>query len=302
MITYDGLTVSTIRSGKGDCIHLRFIGDSLIPHNVIIDSGPTSTAAEFRRLTTLIQSKGESLDVLLITHYDDDHIGCILKVGDPGFDRIYFNAYAGTKENTNLSAIQSQRLFHLLAGTKVHTTVIVGDVIELDGAKLTIVSPTIDMLSKALAKMEEADKELSLLSDWNYSLDELMVKPYSDSDTSLSNQASIVCIFEYHSYRFLFCGDAWPAAIPSGKFNLVKLSHHGSIKNISKQLLERLDVDSFLICSNGVHHPNKMTIAKLLQCYKKIVIYSNYSWWMNNFLKSEDIKYINNGQLVFKEV
>lgn len=110
----DNLTISTIRSGKGDCVHIRFIGSSGQPHNIIVDSGPTSSAGEFRNLLTSIIRSGETLDALIITHYDDDHIGGILKACDPGFTEIYFNAYAEATETENLSATQNQRLFHSL--------------------------------------------------------------------------------------------------------------------------------------------------------------------------------------------
>lgn len=136
MKVFKNVFLSTIRSGKGDCIHLRFIGDSATPHNIIIDSGPTSTAGEFRKLLSVIKATGEMLDALIITHYDDDHIGGILKVGDPGFQDIYFNAYDMTEESANLSALQNQRLFHSLPTEKIHSSVLAGNVIRMDGSVL----------------------------------------------------------------------------------------------------------------------------------------------------------------------
>lgn len=101
----------------------------------------------------------------------------------------------------------------------------------------------------------------------------------------------------YAGIRNLFCGDAWAENIPGGKYDLVKLPHHGSIRNISDALLSRIQADTFLICADGTSHPNKQTIAKLLQQYGNISIYSNYSWWMNGFLMTDDMKYIKNGNL-----
>lgn len=112
----------------------------------------------------------------------------------------------------------------------------------------------------------------------------------SDRDSvgaSIANQSSIVFTFEYAGIRNLFCGDAWAENIPGGKYDLVKLPHHGSIRNISDALLSRIQADTFLICADGTSHPNKQTIAKLLQQYGNISIYSNYSWWMNGFLISK---------------
>lgn len=299
MIVFDDLTISTIRSGKGDCIHLRYIGNSGFPHNVIIDSGPTSAAGEFRNLVCGILSGGEKLDCLIITHYDDDHIGGILKVGDLGFQDIYFNAYSGVEETQNLSAIQNQRLFHNLTQTMVHASVLAGDRIDIDGASITIHSPTEEILSRAKVKMRDVDIQLSSVSDWSKSFDSLMSEDYPGADTSIANQASIVFTFEHKMTKLLFCGDAWASSIPDGQYDLVKLPHHGSIRNISNELLSRLNSKKYLICADGATHPNKGTIAKLLQKFGDITVYTNYTWWMNGFILPEDRKYIENGRLAF---
>lgn len=193
----DNLTISTIRSGKGDCVHICFIGSSGQPHNIIVDSGPTSSAGEFRNLLTSIIRSGETLDALIITHYDDDHIGGILKACDPGFTEIYFNTYAEATETENLSATQNQRLFHSLDRSKIHSSVLAGDEIAIDGARIIVHAPKPEMLSRAMAKMEEANAQLASVSDWTCSLDDLMAKPYPSSDTSIANQSSIVFTFEY---------------------------------------------------------------------------------------------------------
>ena len=82
--------------------------------------------------------------------------------------------------------------------------------------------------------------------------------------------SNIMDEMEYAGIRNLFCGDAWAENIPGGKYDLVKLPHHGSIRNISDALLSRIQADTFLICADGTSHPNKQTIAKLLQQYGNI--------------------------------
>lgn len=293
------MKLSTIRSGKGDCIHIRFFSDRF--YNLIIDTGSTASAAEYRKLVNSILLRGESIDMLIISHYDDDHIGGALKVADIPYKSVYFNAYNGKLENENLSALQNQRLFHLLPTSIVHTQVIANDVISIGGAKITIHSPTEVTLHNAKVKMVEADELLSSVSDWKFSFDELMVKEYPASDISVSNSASLVFTFEYDGKRILFCGDSWVENIPDGSFNLVKLPHHGSIRNINDDLLSRLDCHSFLICADGTRHPNKQTIAKLISHYGEITVYSNYEWWTKGFLKNEDMKYIESKRLILKK-
>lgn len=186
------VTLSTIRSGKGECLHICFN-----KHNLIVDSGPTSSAGEFRKLCESILSTGEFLDALIITHYDDDHIGGILKVGDLGFHDIFFNAFDGAYENENLSAVQNQRLFRMLPSTIVHSAVLSGNVIDIGGAKITVHAPTHVALANAKVQMKEADVSLGAASDWIYTFDELMDRKYPSKDSSASNQASIVFTFEY---------------------------------------------------------------------------------------------------------
>lgn len=289
------ISLSSIRSGKGDCIHLRYNGC-----NLLIDSGPTSSAGSFRRLCETILASGESLDALIITHYDDDHIGGIIKTGDLGFRDVYFNAYDGSIENENLSATQNQRLFHLLPTTVKHPRVLAGDIIEIGGAKLTIHAPTEMALVKVKEQMKKADVELGAISDWRFSFDELMDRAYPSPDTSISNQASIVFTFTYGGSRILFTGDAWSDSISAGSYDLVKLPHHGSARNITDELIAKLEADTFLICADGTSHPNKQTIAKLLKIKGKATIYSNYAWWLKGFLKPEDMKYLDSGKLTFK--
>lgn len=296
MISLDRIIISTIRSGKGDCIHINYDG-----HNIIVDTGPTSTAGQFRKLCNSILAVGEELDALIITHYDDDHIGGILKVGDLGFKNIYFNAYDGSADNTQLSAIQNQRLFHVLPAAIVHSSVIAGNIIEIEGAKIIVYNPDDAVLADAKTQMKIADEQLAATDDWIFSLDELMERPYPISDKSISNRASIVFSFEYDDKKVLFCGDAWADSIPGGSYDLVKLPHHGSIRNISDKMIDSMDTHSFLICADGTRHPNTQTIAKLLSRKDSIIIYSNYEWWMNGFIRKEDMEYINSGRLVFRK-
>lgn len=159
-----------------------------------------------------------SLDVFWRVY---DHIGGILKIGDLGFHDIYFNAYDGTVNSSSLSASQNQRLFHVLPESIVHSNVLAGDVIEIGGARLIIHEPTTSALSRAKGQMKEADAQLSAVSDWSFTLDELMEREYPSSDTSASNQASVVFTFEYGESRLLFTGDAWSYSVPGGTFNLI---------------------------------------------------------------------------------
>ena len=68
------LEIYAYNAGKGDCIRIRFSES----HNIFIDTGVMRFAPSFKRICDQIQSCGETLDALILTHADDDHIGGML--------------------------------------------------------------------------------------------------------------------------------------------------------------------------------------------------------------------------------
>jgi hypothetical protein len=98
------------------------------------------------------------------------------------------------------------------------------------------------------------------------------------SDTEAPNGSSIAFVAEWRGKRILFAGDAHPDALieaiqPLAQFeggryriDLLKVSHHGSKKNISKDFLDLIDCKKFALSTNGkLHgHPDPEAIAKIL--------------------------------------
>lgn len=68
------LEVYAYKAGKGDCIRVRFADT----HNIFIDTGVIGFASKFKDICNEIIVGGETLDALILTHVDDDHIGGIL--------------------------------------------------------------------------------------------------------------------------------------------------------------------------------------------------------------------------------
>lgn len=110
-----------------------------------------------------------------------------------------------------------------------------------------------------------------------------------EKDTSLTNGSSIAFILGYKELKILFLGDAHEDIIFNKlselknknyalKFDLIKVSHHGSNKNISNRLLEIIECDKFLISTDGTHHkhPDLATIAKIIKNIPNPHIITNY--------------------------
>lgn len=285
------LEVYVYNAGKGDCVRVRF-GNG---HNIFIDTGVSHFSVSFKSICENVLSASESLDLLILTHVDDDHIGGILSLLRMGwkcpFKEVRMNHRGNTEiGNIPLSTRQNNEVVGRLVLQNVTVrSMLAGDTIDIDGAKIIAISPLTIMQSNVHDNIP-----LAYRNDYGVPLAKLAAKPILKTDSSLNNKNSIVFTFEFKRKYFLFTGDAWAEDIIGGlgegihHFDLVKLSHHGAVRNISECFKTHIDCRNFLICTNGVKHPDKQTIAKLASWYGLINIFSPSDWWSRGFFTSDD--------------
>jgi beta-lactamase superfamily II metal-dependent hydrolase len=109
-------------------------------------------------------------------------------------------------------------------------------------------------------------------------------------DSSKTNGSSISFIINYKGKKLLFLGDAHNDNIlnelnalkDSGyelNFEVVKVPHHGSKNNISKEFLELIKSKRYLISTSGARHshPDLEAIAKIATAGHRKQIITNYS-------------------------
>lgn len=139
----------------------------------------------------------------------------------------------------------------------------------------------------------KANKPLSRSNDYGFSLSSLAKKPIVSHDSSQNNKRSIIFTFSYEGRRLLFTGDAWASDVEraSGHFDLIKMPHHGSVRNISESFPDHISSNNYLICTDGIGHPDKQTIAKLEKWYGDINIYSPSEWWKKGYFVGDDKKH-----------
>ena len=83
------MTISFLRAKHGDCINIRH-NDK----NVIIDSGTPDSDA-YSCLIDEVRAQGQRVDLLVITHYDYDHIGGVFAMDSDNWeivDNVWFNS------------------------------------------------------------------------------------------------------------------------------------------------------------------------------------------------------------------
>lgn len=126
------------------------------------------------------------------------------------------------------------------------------------------------------------------------------------ADTSLANESSIAFIATFKGKNCLFAADApsdillraiKPLVEKSGIDRLVidawKIAHHGSKKSTLNKLMEKVDAEYILVCSDGAKygHPNQETLAKLLKHkVRPIGFYFNYRTQFNEKWDDEKLK------------
>lgn len=238
---------TVLKAENGDCmlIHGKFNGQT---RNILIDGGTKNTYKKQRRDGELkkrllkIQEAQQRIDLLILTHVDDDHIAGLIK----GFenngllaqlsDKVWFNsgklifehfnmepdesnfiemdAPINTNENSGLTSIRQGVKFENYISEKGiwHQELIMsGQVIELFGIKFTILSPTSEKLRKLLVKWtRESEDSLTSSSntDYDQTFEQLLVDDQFKNDKSVHNGSSIAFIFEYDNKKLLFLGDA----------------------------------------------------------------------------------------------
>lgn len=96
------------------------------------------------------------------------------------------------------------------------------------------------------------------------------------SDRSVANGSSIAIVLEHAGHRLLLAGDAFPDVLEGSlrrleggapvALSLFKLPHHGSIRNMTDDVIEVVACDRFAISSNGSYfgHPHARAIDLLL--------------------------------------
>lgn len=162
------------------------------------------------------------------------------------------------------------------------------------GLKLTLLSPNASKLLKLKSRWIEECKKAKILpggggddpaaekpkprmleSFGGESLAVLAAKR-SALDKAKANGTSIAVIAEYDGKRVLLAADAHPDLLLSSlkkfggekqvRFDLVKLSHHGSAKNTTTALVKQLQCSRYLVSTNGTifGHPDREALARVV--------------------------------------
>jgi beta-lactamase superfamily II metal-dependent hydrolase len=240
------LRIELLPAGYGDAILVAY-GDGATPqHHILIDAGQATTSKAVLQRLAALRAAGGAIDLFVVTHIDNDHIGGALKLlADPAaagmIQSIWFNGYVHLDKAAGLlGPIQGEKLTKQIVdlgldwnpGWPLPVQPDVGGPIvvtkpttrELPGeATALVLSPTPQKLVRLQAEWDEvvskaglrpdqdAEEEPELLAPGllGASLDDLADTP-TPIDTAAANGSSIAFVFEYGGKRVLFGADAHP--------------------------------------------------------------------------------------------
>ncbi|MFN0201631.1 MAG: ComEC/Rec2 family competence protein [Bacteroidia bacterium] len=273
---------------NGDALMLEFTDEQGKERRIWIDGGLGKSYLEYGQQKMLaLWEAGKQIDLMVISHIDADHIGGIVSfVRDRAMNKelvqeFWFNNPA-KKDTQERSIDQGLELLDYLEFSKKwqDDPVVAGHVYDFFGAKLAIVSPNEAGLTALAWEYEEELAHRGMeneKSDYEASVNSL-IKNKEIEDEAVANFTSIAFIFEWKGKKTLMLGDAHPSVVVEGleefgysakqrlKLDAVKLSHHGSKRSISSELIAMLDCDTWIISTDASRHglPNKEALARIL--------------------------------------
>jgi len=284
---------------SGDCILLKFQDK-----NVIFDAGFVITAKDtLFRIFDEVKENKERINLIVLTHTDRDHISGIKALARRKdllclADQVWMN-YPNTVTTNTRKEVSFQEA-NTVASIFVDNGVSMISDIHNQRSEVEHIFEDLNILSPSKVDLEDFEYEwekvgtiqvASQKGDWEKSIDSITFENVT-IDSSPNNKVSIALYIKVHDTKILLLGDSYPDKIEKKirelgyyeenrlQVDYLKLSHHGSKFNLTCSLLDCLDVQNYLLSSNG-SYLDKTTIAMIAKhpkrdLEKKVRLYFNY--------------------------
>lgn len=305
------LKIDALDARHGDALVVSWTGSDG-PHVALVDGGPANAwrATVSKHLSSLLDEIGTStIDLVVVSHIDDDHIGGILRllyeiadarrgefVEPYSIRRLWHNSLADlvtgeqvisaatedlmTSATQDVSSAIAQSVaqgrelrdqasyLHLSGNAPFGEIVRSGQTTDVDGLNVVVVGPEAPQLAKQWAK-------------WQYIVARKNAGAVAAafSDPNVFNQASIVILVDYSGHRMLLTGDArgdhllrslrelgYIGASGGLHLDVLKVPHHGSVKNVTREFFELVTADHYIISASGKHgHPSRDVLRWIVE-------------------------------------
>ena len=217
--------------GKGDCILLTMGED-----NVLLDAGYEET---WQSVAKELKSMGiDSLDAMIITHYDKDHVGGAAEIADQiPVDIFYLPDYEGDEDKG-------------------------GDLLDY-------------IERKGLESVRVSEQKKLALGDAEIEVDPALIQ--YDLQEKNDNDASLIVKIFYKEDEWLLPGDIEKDAIEvwlgenTQTFDILKMPHHGGKEKNTKELIENTDPEIAVITDSSLEEASEKVLKQLEK--REITVY-----------------------------
>jgi beta-lactamase superfamily II metal-dependent hydrolase len=273
---------------NGDSILVSYKDSEGKNRNILIDGGTPKTYQRTLKPELENLPRNEYIDLLIVTHIDDDHIGGIKELyQDTTFDRsfiknVWFNSgnlisdyfkedRDETREvsiilndQTNMSVDQGITLEKALIadGQWSQSLIKVSDPILVFGLQITILSPSEKGLKKLNKKWQtEVDTKINMSDehdDFSTPISELVERKFTQ-DRAVPNGSSIAILIENTGGKALLLGDAHPSVVID------------SLKNLGYSNQNKLKVNIVKVSHHASKGNTKKELLSLIECEKYVI-------------------------------
>ena len=268
------MEIKFLQAFNGDFIWISLLASGS-QKNIIIDGGVGDTyksslnvKGNLFEVIERIRNNGQFIDLLILTHFDDDHIGGILrwlnkdKTAFRIIKKVWFNSGKeiakkfdiDENKDLDIEIVEESDDFqtspkqgikfenylkdnNLWEGTIVHQ----GLNYDLFGLKFKILSPNNAKLERLLSLYKKQDDYFTSGSKYDFktTLNDFISQENESNfifkeDVGVANGSSIAFIMEYGNKNFLFLADAHPLVIIDG---LKKLGY-SEVNQLSAELVK----------------------------------------------------------------
>lgn len=274
----------------GDAIRIKYIGNDKKPHNIFLDSGYERTFRHILQyeINSLIQS-GEFIDLWIVSHIHDDHIGGIIKyiklIDDDEFEDItqkwFYNPprkYSQhVKNSDDVSSVKSIRQGDILYDFLFQKNKLPkSDIIsnsehqELFGLKIIILSPTLNTINELREKYKDgklfvrsendsiSQAKSAINFDYHIPLESFDLSNFNEDD-SIENKSSITAILEYEEKKILWLADSHPSVI------------YESLSKMGYSINNPLKCDFVIVSHHASKGNNSSELYDIIRCYNYII-------------------------------
>lgn len=288
------MKIKFLRAYNGDAIFLEIPirGDKTF--RILVDGGKPATydskkgGGELKKLIEDLRASKHHIDLLILTHIDDDHIGGVLKFfqDDPGAStfvkKVWFNSgkliaeYLQDPENPDLrlpllkvnspntSIPDGMEFENFIAENKIwdRRIILAEGITELHGIKFWFLSPDDSKLKKLLKNWKRVDTEVETTgkpSDFGKSLMEHIEGDEFSEDSAIPNGSSIAFILEFSGRNFLFLADAHPSVLSA------------SLRTFGFSKANPIKAELVKISHHGSASNNSSELLEMIDCSEYVI-------------------------------